>query len=455
MSYFPVVQTPSGGGSGTTAGSGLSNPITTGTVNAGAAAGVTACIVIAMVLATIVVLSVLGADGDLTPGSNNSPATSSSIVSLTNWATTAFGTVYSGGYTQLLPNAFVVNGSGSEFFASTSTYAGQALYQNVSGSFIFSCVLLIDKYMPSGTQVGAFVTPSLQGMSSTKTIGIDIVNTSSAVKLETNENVYASISASIGQAYVAVIIERIDTTITVQYSFDGITYTLVTPEGVLIAGNASVGMFVTSNNDGVYSLGVFYNVSLLVSELTYSDAYLPLATWQVQPFGTIYGGTVTQNNATTFTISGSGEDVNVAGNIYAGQAAFQIQTGNFSLTTLVLNASTATNAKVGILVTSNLQAMLRTNTVIIYIQYSGSAYALDAGNPGFVSIGALSSGLQWFTASRNGTVVTLSYSTDGVTYTALAASGIVFSGNCTVGLFVTSADDGLFVNGYFYDVIVT
>ncbi len=177
--------------------------------------------------------------------------------------------------------------------------------------------------------------------------------------------------------------------------------------------------------------------------------------WQHQDIGTVAATGDAIYNSGIFTVFGSGSDI--FGQSDKFHYAWQPANGDCELIARLTGMdNTSAGAKAGVMIRESLDANARQFSIFV-TPGQGIVYEQRVATGGFTS-STTAAGLStpcWLKIKRAGNLFSGTYSLDGVTWTGLGSQGFLIDKNATIGLAVTSKNDGSLCAATFDNVTIT
>ncbi len=255
----------------------------------------------------------------------------------------------------------------------------------------------------------------------------------------------AEVGRVTGAGPVWLKLERQGTTLTGSASNDGVNWTTIGRDSISMNATVQVGLALTSHAPAVLASADF--TSVFVTEA--SD-------WGSADIGSVAlaGKTSTM---------GGGVSIKAAGNDIWGSSdefrfAYRELTGNGVIVARIANLVAADPwSKAGVMMRETLSANSK-HALMAVSGSQGLAFQRRAAGVGGVTThtpGGWSTAPIWVSLERRGSLITASYSSDGVNWTTAGTDTISMSARVYVGLAVTSHSTWAYATGDFTDVSVS
>ena len=197
------------------------------------------------------------------------------------------------------------------------------------------------------------------------------------------------------------------------------------------------------------------SANLTTSDVTATDATALPSGWSNADIGSVAAAGTSKYSNLTFTIDGSGADI--WGSADEFHFAYRPWTGDG---TIVARVATLENVsqwtKAGVMMREALTASSR-HAMMIVSPGKGLAFQRRVSTGGLSTHTSGGSGTapHWVRLVRNGSTLTASVSSDGLTWTVVGSDTIGMTETIYVGLAVTSKQDGTLATATFDNVNVT
>lgn len=217
-------------------------------------------------------------------------------------------------------------------------------------------------------------------------------------------------------------------------------------ESTFPAGEALIGLAVTSHAEGLFATGTFDQV-----DVSYEETGAPL--WVSENIRAVGTGTV---SGTSALLTATGADV--WGTTDGFRYAYRALAGDGSITARVASlAGPHPWSKAGVMVRATTQ-LSSAHAFMLLSRDHGLAFQrrVSAGTITTHTAGAWTTAPVWLRLTRTGELVTAAFSSDGTTWTDVGSDQLAIgSGPILVGLALTSHDTGAFATAAFDDIVVT
>jgi regulation of enolase protein 1 (concanavalin A-like superfamily) len=345
-------------------------------------------------------------------------------------------------------SAFLQNGGRYTILASGSDIWGTAdgfqfMYQQVTGD----CDIRARVTGVQNTNVWAKAGVMIRNTLDAGSAFSDVTVTPSqgiAAQWRSVANGGCSNAGASGAAPYWVRLVRSGNAITSYRSTDGITWTAMASNTIIMNSTVYVGLAVSSHAYGTLCTATFDN---------YSVVALP-SPWSSSDVGTVGSAGSASLTGSTYTVAGSGADI--WGTADAFRYVYQAATGDCDITARVSDL-TFTNVwgKAGVMIRETLSAN-STHAMVVISSSNGIAFQNRASTGGSSSTkaGPMVSVPYWVRLVRAGDVFTGYASPDGVNWTQVGSVTIPMASSVYIGLPVTSHADGALSVGFFDNVVV-
>jgi regulation of enolase protein 1 (concanavalin A-like superfamily) len=235
-----------------------------------------------------------------------------------------------------------------------------------------------------------------------------------------------------------VMLDRIGNTFNAYQSADGVLWTLVDTDTIVMAATVNVGLGVSSHSTTATAAATFDNVSV-VAGTPAPPATFP-APWARQDIGAVgaSGGGGYDIGTDTFTVKGAGADV--WGTADAFDYVYRPLNGDGWIVARVASIqNTASWAKAGVMIRESLDANAAQAFMLASFS-KGLAFQrrVVTGGDSTSTAGALVAAPVWVKLERIGNVFNAYSSADGMTWTLVGSDQIAMGSNVMVGLAVSS-----------------
>ena len=238
---------------------------------------------------------------------------------------------------------------------------------------------------------------------------------------------------------------RSGNTFTAYRSTDGAAWTAVGSETITMTSAVYVGLAVTSHNNTALATATFDNLSVVT---------LP-SPWASADIGAVAAAGVSYHSFGTFTIDGSGADIWDTADEF--HYAYQAATGDCEIVARVTGVENTNSwAKVGVMIRESLNAN-STHAAMVVTSANGVSFQRRASTGGLsasTTVGAITAP-HWVRVVRSGNTFTAYRSTDGAAWTAVSSETIAMATSVSIGIAVTSHNDGVLCTSTIDNVTVT
>jgi regulation of enolase protein 1 (concanavalin A-like superfamily) len=230
-------------------------------------------------------------------------------------------------------------------------------------------------------------------------------------------------------------------------STDGVNWTQVGSANIPMATVISVGLAVTSHNNGVLSSATFDNVQV-------KPGTLP-SPWIGLDIGTPTLTEIDRYASGAFRVSGGGADIYSTSDQF--HFTYQSLTGDGQITARV-SSQTNTNAwaKAGVMFRDGLQANAR-NTGLFLTPSNGFAWQRRTsvgGNTSRTTASRYTAPNNWIRIVRQGNTFTAYRSSNGTSWSRISSANVSMATTVYVGFAVTARDNAKISEGVFDNVQV-
>jgi fibronectin type 3 domain-containing protein/regulation of enolase protein 1 (concanavalin A-like superfamily) len=374
------------------------------------------------------------ASGTTQPGAGSLPS---------GWSGGDIGTVGIAGSAGFAGGTYTVTGSGADIWGTADEF------QFVSRQIIGDCDIIARVASVENTdpwaKAGVMIRESLNASSTHATMVVSSAN-GLAFQRRTSTggtSLNTSVPAITAPHWVRLV--RSGNTFTAYRSTDGAAWTTVGSQTITMTSGVYVGLAVTSHNNTALATATFDNVSIVT---------LP-SPWASADVGAVAAAGASYYSAGTFTIDGSGADF--WGTADEFHYAYQTATGDCEIVARVTAVeNTDPWAKVGVMIRESTSAN-STHAAMAVTPASGLAFQRRTSTGGSslnTSVGAITAP-QWVRLVRSGNTFTAYHSADGTSWTTVGSQTITMATSVSIGIAVTSHNDGVLCTGTVDNVTVT
>jgi regulation of enolase protein 1 (concanavalin A-like superfamily) len=238
-------------------------------------------------------------------------------------------------------------------------------------------------------------------------------------------------------------------------SGDKTNWVPVGTETLSLPGPAFVGLATTSHYNGLGGIATFDDVTVTAGEPWLShDSGTPTTgeqPWSSQDIGTTTPAGTTARSGSTFTVAGAGADI--WGTTDAFRYVYQPLSGDGAIVARIAAVQNTNGwAKAGVMIREDLSAGSRYAALLVSPANglafqrraqpnAGTSYAPGSGTPP-----------TWLKIARAGNTITAYQSGDGANWVPVGTDNLALGGTVTIGLAVTSHNDGALNVATFEDV---
>jgi fibronectin type 3 domain-containing protein/regulation of enolase protein 1 (concanavalin A-like superfamily) len=359
------------------------------------------------------------------------------------WSGGDIGTVGIAGSAGYAGGTYTVTGSGADIWGTADEF------QFVSRQIIGDCDIIARVASVENTdpwaKAGVMIRESLNANSTHALMAVSSAN-GLAFQRRTStggSSLNTSVAAITAPHWVRLV--RSGNTFTAYRSTDGVGWTTVGSQTIAMTSAVYVGLAVCSHNNTALATATFDNLSIVT---------LP-SPWASADIGAVGAAGAGYHTSGTFTIKGSGADIWGAADEF--HYAYQAASGDCEIIARVTALdNTDPWAKAGVMIRESLNANSTHATMIVS---SGSGVSFQrrgstGGSSGDTTITGITAP-HWVRVVRSGNTFTAYRSTDGTAWTTVGSQTITMATSVSIGIAVTSHNDGVLCTSTIDNVTVT
>jgi len=358
------------------------------------------------------------------------------------WTSADIGAI-APGWTEAASNGFAVHAAGADVWNRSDQF--RFVYRPLTGDGVVIARVGRLDYVQAWTKAGLMIRESLSPDSKHSFV---LLSGTQGLALQgrraTGDLASLVGMAPWGAAPVWLKLERQGSTLTGSYSSDGVTWYAIGRDTIAMNATVYIGVALTSSAPAAYAAADFINVFATESSDWVSTDIGPVA---------LAGDTSTLSGNVSIKAAGS----DIWGSSDEFRFAYRPLSGDGSIVARVVGLTAADPwAKAGVMIRESLAANSR-HALMALTGSQGLAFQRRAAGAGSATTHTYAGGSTapvWLRLERRGSLVTASYSSDGLNWAISGTDTISMSANVFIGMALTSHSAGAYATAEFANAAI-